>query len=183
MKKIAFILSLLTIAFTAFAQNNGTTSGSGMPIDPATGLVTYEGIIDEEANAEVLYQRALEWFNKFYPNARGVLKEQDKENGKITGKHKFRIQIKDDKGVATDAGFIIYDIKIWVKDNKYRYRISDIHLEYVTHFGIEEWMNETNKDKDGARKLAEIDKFMKNLVENLKKGMEPKPEEFDEDKW
>ena len=169
---------MITAPFLIKAQ------GSSMPVDSTTGMVTYENIVDMEGSADELYNRVIEWFNTFYPNARVVLKEQDKQNGKITGKHKFMLQVRNDKGVPADLGFIKYTIKIWVKDGKYRYKISEINMENVVYYGIEEWMKPDHEDKvNNPKKLEVVDKYFKDLIANLNKEMMAKAAKPDEDKW
>lgn len=155
-----------------------------LPVDSASGKVIYEEIFDAPGSADELYTRALEWFDDFYPNARVVIEEKEPEKHKITAKHKFNLQIEDKKGRNQNVGFIIYDFKVWQKDNKVRYKIDEIHLEYKVYYGIEQWMDPKHEDADNnPAKLREIDAYFQTLIASLKEGMQPEEEPVDEDDW
>ncbi len=155
-----------------------------LPVDPATNRVTYEAVFEAPGTADTLFQRALQWFGTFYPNARVVIKEQDPAAGKITAKHKFNLQITDTKGRNQNVGFIIYDFKVWVRDGKVRYKIDDIHLEYQVYYGVEEWMKPDHEDAaNNPAKLAKVDAYFQELIASLTKGCQPKEAPVDEDEW
>lgn len=172
-----FVLALaLFLGLAASAQD--------LPVDSTTGKVTYEAIFDAPGTADELYQRALDWFDDFYPNARVVIEEKEPEKHKITAKHKFNLQIADKKGRNQNVGFIIYDFKVWQKDNKVRYKIDEIHLEYKVYYGIEQWMDPKHEDADNnPAKLREINAYFQTLIASLKEGMQPEEEPVDEDEW
>lgn len=171
-----------TLILSAFALTSMTAQS--LPVDEETGKVTYEEIMDQPGSDEDLYKRVLDWFDDFFPNARVVIEEKEPEKGKITAKHKFMLQIPDKKGVNRDVDFIIYSLKIWVKDNKFRYRITDIHVQHSVYYGIEEWMDPNHEDaENNPAKLKNIDKYFQELIASLKKGMQPKEPEKDEDDW
>lgn len=158
--------------------------GQGLPVDPETEKVAYEEILDQQGSDEDLYKRALAWFDDFYPNARVVIEEKEPEIGKITAKHKFMLQIPDKKGVMRDVDFIKYTLKVWVKDNKFRYLITDINVEHTVYYGIEQWMDPAHEDAaNNPAKLQYIDKYFQELIESLKEGMQPEEAEKDEDDW
>lgn len=170
---VAFFLS----GVWAVAQVN-------LPIDPETNLVTYEDVTDEQGTATELFDRAIDWFNDYYPNPRSVIQEKDLDKMKVTGKHKFRIQLPDKKGVMTHAGYIKYTIKIWTKDNLYRYKLSDFNLEYITYSPIEIWLDESHPEfETNQRKLAAIDSYVKDLIDNLSSAMIAPDAPVDEDDW
>ena len=171
----AFILS--AVAWSSLLSQS-------LPMDDETGKVTYEEIVDQPGSQQELYNRALDWFNNFYTNARVVIEEKEPDKGKITARPKFMLQIQDKKGVNTDVGFIIYSLKVWVKDNKFRYRITDIHLQYTVYYGIEKWMDPNHEDaENNPAKLNNIDTYFQDLIASLKEGMKPKKPEKDEDDW
>lgn len=162
----------------------GFAFGQSLPVDPETERVAYEEILDQPGSDEDLYKRALAWFDDFYPNARVVIQEKEPEIGKITAKHKFMLQIPDKKGVMRDVDFIKYTLKVWVKNNKFRYLITDINVENPVYYGIEQWMDPAHRDaENNAAKLQNIDKHFQELIESLKEGMQPEEAEKDEDDW
>lgn len=159
-------------------------TGQDLPMDEETGRVKYEEILDQPGEDKELYERALDWFDDFYPNARVVIEEKEPEIGKITAKHKFMLQIPDKKGVMRDVDFIKYTLKVWVKDNKFRYMITDINVQHTVYYGIEEWMDPEHRDAEqNPAKLQGIDTFFQEMITSLKEGMEPEKEEKDEDDW
>jgi Domain of unknown function (DUF4468) with TBP-like fold len=163
---------------------SGLMAQSGLPVDEETGRVVLEEVLDAQGDKATLFNRALKWFDDYYTNARVVIKEKDSEKGKITAKHKFMLQIPDKKGVNKDVGFIIYSFKIWVKDNMFRYKITDIHLQHTVYYGIEEWMDPSHEDaENNPKKIAAIEKEFGELIASLKKGMLPPKAEKDEDDW
>lgn len=174
-------LLFLSVVWSALLS---PVSAQDLPIDSTTGRVTYEEIIDVEGDAGALYQRALDWFDEFYPNARVVIEKKEPEIPKITAKHKFHLQIEDQKGRPQQIGFIIYEFKLWFKDGKARYKIDDIHLQYKVYYGIEQWMDPKHEDaENNPAKLREIDAYFQELITSLKKGLQPKAAPVDEDDW
>lgn len=173
-----FIVLFLTVLIGHFGI------AQQVPVDEESGKVVYEAIIDAPGTADELYTRSIAWFDDFYPNARVVIKEKAPDNHKITAKHKFNLQITDSKGKNANIGFIIYDLKIWQKDNKVRYKIDDIHLEYKVYYGIEQWLDPAHEDAaNNGAKLAEIDTYFQGLITSLQEGVQPKAAAPDEDDW
>lgn len=173
-----FLLLLIGLVCTPFMY------AQSVPVDEESGKVIYESIIDAPGTADELYQRSLDWFDDFYPNARVVIQEKEPDNHKITAKHKFNLQIEDKKGRNENVGFIIYDFKVWQKDNKVRYKIDDIHLEYKVYYGIEQWLDPSHEDaENNPAKLREIDAYFQALISSLEAGLQPEEEPVDEDEW
>lgn len=173
--------SLIFLSFIGFVI---IANSQELPIDEESGRVSYEAILDMEGTKSELYYRSVDWFSVFYKNPKGVIKEKDLGKGKITAKHKFMLQIKDDKGVNKDVGFIIYSLKIWTKDDKYRYKITDIHLQYTVYYGIEEWMKPDHEDAaNNNKKLSNIDSYIQEIIASLAIEMQPKKPKKDEDDW
>jgi hypothetical protein len=171
-----------TLILSAFCLTSALAQS--LPVDPETEKVAYEEILNQEGSDKELYKRALAWFDKFYPNARVVIREREPEIGKITAKHKFMLQIPDKKGVMRDVDFIKYSLKVWVKDNKFRYLLTDINVEHTVYYGIEQWMDPAHEDaENNPAKLQNIDKYFQELIESLKERMEPEEAEKDEDDW
>jgi|SRR5687767_11676648 len=180
-KRILALTFALPVLYISQAQ---TTVIPDLPLDEETGRVAYEQVTDVTGTGTELYDRAIAWVNSYYKSPSTVLQEQDKEKGKITLKHKFRLMLKDKKGTPVDAGFIIYSLKIWVRDGQFRYRITDIHVENVVYYGIEEWMDPAHDDAErNPEKLTKIDEFINGLIENLSEGMQPPAPPKNEDDW
>ncbi len=170
----------LFIAITAYAQEE--VEKPDMPYDEENNLIKYEGVAPVKgASKKQLYNNAKKWFNDFYPNANSVIEEKSAEKGKIEGNHKIQIKDKLEDGTKVPAGFIDYDIYLFVRKGKYKYRLTNFQKTGSTPVPIE------NYYKDPAPKtnryLQQVDNFVKDLIEDLKKGMHGKKEEKSMDEW
>lgn len=128
----------------------------------------YSEVVDVPGkNSDQLYSSAREWFADSFNSANDVLQMDDPVAGKLIGKGTFELTI----------GYIIwrpnFTIKIFVKDGKYKYEISDIKIdrsvkessfnvtedfqkyidqkEYFKNGSNPEWLKENN---EAARKLS-----------------------------
>ena len=107
MKKriLAFFISSFTVA--AIAQNTTTTTAPKIPIDSVTKKITYTEVVQQKGTKDTLYNRALHWCNTYFKNPQDVTKIREKENGKVEGIHRFKVNnapLKD--GTKTDGGEI-----------------------------------------------------------------------------
>src|SRR5689334_22200221 len=122
MKKIIAFTSLLFSAAFLFAQDKQSFNTDNMPIDKISKLITYTDVVQvKNVSAGVLYKRALGWFNTFYKNPTDVIRENDSTKGSIVGKSRFKIfnaPDKKEKGLRTDAGLIMYTIKVNVREGR-----------------------------------------------------------------
>ena len=179
---IVFLLLLLgTGRFNAFSQPQ-TPAGS-LPLDPDSKKIMYRGVIDQAGTPAYLYDRAIEWFGFYYVNAQSVYSVQDKVNGKIEGIGRMKIYYTDEKeGMRRDGGLILYQIKLELKENKYRYTLTDFNLKATSKFPIEKWMDKTDPayNPNWDSYLYQVDTTMQSLVKNLKEGMKPKVIKKDE---
>jgi hypothetical protein len=155
-----------------------------MPMDSSTGRVTYEAVFDAPGTKDDLFARAQAWFTKFYPNPSGVISATDPEIGKIEADAKFQLYIEDKKGTSRSVGFIKYDLKIWVKDGKVRYKITDIRLEHSVYYGIERWMDPMHEDaENNPQKLSKIADYVNALISDFTKHMTVIEVQKNEDDW
>ena len=113
MKTLLTTFLLISIV-GAFAQT------PNLPIDSATHLITYSGIVNVAGNKDELYSRAREWFAKTYKSAQNVIQMDTKD--KIVGKALMQVYYK-----GGDYGYINYTISIYLKDGKYKYEITDFY--------------------------------------------------------
>ena len=106
-----------------FAFTSCKIFGQDLPVDAETKLISYTKVVDapETSKAE-LYSRANEWFAKNYKSAQSVLQMQDKEAGKLVGKAICKTTLR-----GYDAGYVNYTISIFVKDNKYKYEVTNLY--------------------------------------------------------
>jgi hypothetical protein len=172
-KLVVFIISLMTIGL-AFGQQN--QPNPSMPVDPDSKLIMYREVVNQEGIPDLLYDRAASWFSSFYKNPVSVLRVQDKVNGKIEGTGRFLIYYLDDQGTKRDGGTILYDIKMELKENKYRYTLVNFNLKSLSKFPLEKWLNKNDPayNPQWDSYLFQVDTTMQSLVKNLKEGMKPK---------
>jgi len=75
-----------------YAFSQATKSTIKLPIDESTKLITYTKVIDvTNQTKDVLFDRALAWAKGYYKNPTEVIREQNKEEGKIVCKGRYKI--------------------------------------------------------------------------------------------
>jgi hypothetical protein len=176
-----FVMNLLLLTgYFSFSQN--ITHAPDMPIDQDSKLIMYRDVVNQEGNKDVLYDRGAGWFSSYYKSPSSVLKIQDKVNGKIEGTGRFFISYVDDQGTKRDGGIIQYTIRLELKDNKYRYTLTDFNLKAASRFPLEKWLNKSDPayNPQWDSYLYQVDTTMTSLVKNLKEGMKPKVIKKDE---
>lgn len=161
MKKYLLTLFLLIPLF-AFSQQDI------LPI--VDGKVTYTNVVSvENSSKEDLYLRAKKWFVSNYRSAQDVIQLDDKENGEIIGKGIFRITY-----YSRDPN-IRHTVSILVKDNRYKYIITDLLYEdkQSDKFPIENFP----RSWAGKKKLYEtIDYKVTALIKSIELAMITKPQ-------
>ncbi len=177
-----FFLMLLLVCgnLKVFAQQ----AAANLPIDQDSKKIMYRGVIDQEGTKAYLYNKAIEWFGFYYVNAQAVYSVQDKENGKIEGPGRMKIFYNDEKdGVRRDGGLILYQIKFELRDNKYRFTLTDFNLKSASKFPIEKWLNKSDPAYNAKwdSYLYQIDTTMQRLVTTIKEKM--KPTVVKKDEW
>ena len=177
MKQIIISISFIVCAVFSFGQSaQGTQPGSKPPVDADSKLILYREVITEQGNVDILYNRGMGWFSAYYKNAGSILKTQDKVNGKLEGTAKVMVSYFDEKGMRMDGGAVLYDISHELKENKYRYSITNFTLKTTSRYPIEKWMNKSDPayNSNWDSYLYQVDTTMRSLVKNLKEGMKPK---------
>jgi hypothetical protein len=177
--------AFLIFAFGALAFQPGgqpQTPAPKLPIDPDTKLIMYRAVVDQEGTSGYLYDKAIEWFRAYYVNPISVFNVQDRTNGKIDGTGRMSVYHSDESGVRVNDGQVMYSIKIELKENKYRYTLTDFTLKAVSRYPIEKWMNKSDPAYtprwDGY--LYQVDTTMQRLISSLKEGMKPTVKKKDE---
>jgi hypothetical protein len=180
MKRYFAFIILLLAGYFSFGQTN--TPAPQMPVDPDSKLILYREVVNQEGIKDILYDRGASWFSSFYKSPSSVLKIQDKVNGKIEGAGRFAISYIDDQGNKRDGGIIVYTIKLELKDNKYRYTLTDFNLKAASRYPLEKWLNKNDPgyNPQWDSYLYQVDTTMQSLVRNLKEGMKPKVIKKDE---
>ncbi|MFA4853096.1 MAG: DUF4468 domain-containing protein [Bacteroidales bacterium] len=175
MKKLLITVVVITgFSVSAFTQKTTTENIPGLPIDTVTKKIMYKGVIQQPGITDTLYYRALHWVNTFFKNPIDVTKIRDKENGKVEGIYRFKVYntpVKD--GTKTEAGLVSYTFIIECKENKYRYKITDLNLKGVSYFALERWMDKKDQSyiPEWDYYLTQVDQYIQEFIKNLKKGM------------
>lgn len=190
MRKIALpILTLfILVSVNTFAQKKKKKKDEVELVPPTfvmkEGKVVYSEVVNQAGvSPEELHKRCFKWFNAFYKNPGGVIKE-NVANQKIKGKAKFPLYLVDgNTGTNTRAGLMAYTIEIGLKDGKYRYNITRINKKSQSFVGIEKLMadNEKAYKMSYVTYLIQTDKYMKDLIDNLKKSMASSTEKKSDD--
>lgn len=156
-----------------------------MPIDEKTGLFTYVKVQEiPGSTAATLYLRGLAWAMKYYKNPVDVIRQRDSISNTIVCKARFRISNPPDKkGIATDAGMVMYTLKIQCKDGRYRYELSEINWKQTSYFPAERWMdtNSALYRDEYACYLQQTEEETKKIIGNLEKAMQEKEAARSED--
>jgi hypothetical protein len=180
MKRLFSVLIFLFVAGMGFSQTK--TPVTSLPLDPDSKLIQYRETVTQEGTKDVLYDRGAEWFRSYYLNPGSVTKVQDKVNGKIEGTGRLRLYFDDSENTRRDAGMVYYDIRLELKENKYRYTLTNFTLKGTSRIPLEKWMNKSDPAYNPQMEnyLYQVDTCMQNLVVKLKAGMKPKVIKKDE---
>jgi len=175
---IPILATLMLINLNTFAQKKKKKKDIielTIPTFPIKeGKVVYsEVVIQAGVTPEELHKRASNWFNAFYKNPGGVIKE-NVANQKIKGKAKFPIFLEDANTLTnTRSGLMAYTIVIALKEGKYKYDITRINKKAQSFLGIEKLIADNEKEYkiSYANYLIQTNKYMQDLIDNLKKSM------------
>jgi hypothetical protein len=180
MKKI--FISVLALILSGFSFGQQSQPVANLPVDPDTKLIMFREVVNQEGKQDILYDRGASWFSSFYKSPVSVLKIQDKVNGKIEGNGRFSIYYFDEQGNKRDGGIVAYDIKLELKENKFRYTLVNFNLKTTSKFPLEKWLNKSDPayNQQWDVYLYQVDTTMQSLVRNLKEGMKPKVIKKDE---
>ncbi|MEI6434479.1 MAG: DUF4468 domain-containing protein [Bacteroidota bacterium] len=159
-------------------------AATNLPIDPDTKKIMYRAVVEEPGTPVYLYDKAIGWFGYYYLTPQSVYSVQDKVNGKIEGFGRMKIYYQDEQaGIRRDAGQISYQIKLELKENKYRFTLTDFNLKGASRFPIEKWMNKSDQayNTNWDSYLYQVDTTMQRLISTLKEKM--KPTVIKKDEW
>ena len=182
---IPALTMLLLLNLTSFAQKKkkGKEQLTVPTFVMKDGKVVYSEVVDQKGTKSELYKKCLGWYNSFYKNPTGVLRENIVDQ-KITGKAKFNLYLEDAKsGAKSRAGLMAYSIEISIKEGKYKYDITKINKKGQSYYGIEKLISTNEKEYKYAYAtyLIQTDEYMKDLVAKLKKAMSASSETKTED--
>lgn len=178
--RISIFILLLFLGIELTAQN---TSGK-YPVNPETGQIEYQEVVEESGTKEELFNRSIYWLNDFYKDPVRVTSLRDIETGKIVGQHRFRIYYTDDDGNKIAAGMIGYDFMIELKQDRYRYTLNNFLLKSATRQPVEKWLNKSDPAYDVRwnEYLDQIAEYARDWSDSLKEKMKPEVEKAP-DEW
>jgi len=144
-KSVAFILLLFLFLGTVHAQKSAAPAmvPAPVPVDSITHLITYESVVETPGvNAQVLYNRTIDWFYATFKNPTEVIREKDSIKFKVVGKPRFKISNPPDKnGTKTDGGLIQYTITVAAKDGRFKYELTEFNWKQQSYYPSERWMD------------------------------------------
>ena len=186
--KYCLLLLLLVAPGLCFAQS----VMDSIHIDSVTKQVIYEGVVEVPGSKDDLYNRAKVWFADAFKNTNYVIGAQDKEAGTLTGKGNFEysfnsmMQVKKKNQSYATTNKADFTIKVFVKDNKYKYMITDLVIEEL--FGsqtklenaqlilLKTVVQNSKYDEYTYQNYSSLNKAIFNLTDNLKNAMSKKGE-------
>lgn len=182
MKKLSVaLLSIVCFSFTAFSQQS-TLTAPQYKIDSVTKKITYTEVIDQQGIKDTLYNRAIHWCGTFFKNLQNV-STMDKPNGKVGGKYTITVYDKPDKdSIKVPVGKINFKFSIEIKENKYRYKITDFERQATPAFPLEKWVDKTDSGykPEWEYFFAQVDKYIQDFIKSMKKGMQEAVKASDE---
>ena len=190
MSKVLFIFLLLP--FISNAQSNDkyqklidkyTLDSAEWIFPQKNGIVIYTDVIevDSSIKKDELYNRAKSWFVTEYKSANAVLQMQDKDAGIIMGKGMFEAGYNMGLMVGLQIVNVYHTVKIFIKDGKYKYEITDLNGKYyssatryssggLNEFPIGNVIMPGNK-KNYKKFLEDVDQNIKAIITSLKSAM------------
>jgi hypothetical protein len=173
LSRVSFIL-LLSQSLQLFAQQQPQTHN--LPVDADSKKIMYREVVEEKGTPAYLYAKAIEWFGYYYLNPQSIYTVQNIENGKIEGIGRLKLFYTDEaSGVKREGGMVLYQIRLELKDNKYRYTLTDFNLKGVSRIPIEKWMDKSDPayNSNWDMYLYQVDTTMQRLISTLKVKMKP----------
>jgi hypothetical protein len=172
MKRTMITLILMVFSVMLFAQKQEDYKEPQLPTDETTKLITYVKVVEVTGVQDSLFVKGKRWFFAYYNNPTGVIREEKPEEGKILGKHQFKVlNPADKKGLQTMAGIVQYTVTVQVKENKARIVLTDFNLKANSYTPIEKWL-----DKNAAGfttvnyfYLEQLDKMAKEILADFEK--------------
>ncbi len=157
----------------------------------SSNTVKYEEVISSKLTMQQLYNNAKLFVIKDFKNPKSVIQIDDKENGKIVIKAVMNSNYNE-KGILGFKFDIWTDFvfQIDLKDNKYRYRISNLFVDFSgdavnENSSIETIIQKANKQIKAKYKPVvyrsveqSVDNDILALVESLKKQMDNDDDSF-----
>ena len=169
------VVLMLICFFVTVANAQEVKQAPKLPVDEASKLISYSKV-NEVAGISMkeLYNRAIIWCTGYYKNSAEVIRERDSVNGEIICKARYKIMNPaDKKGFATEAGVVMYTLKLSFKDGKYKYIISDINWKQASYYPIEKWMDQKSSSykPEFDFYLQQVDEKSREVIKDFEKAL------------
>ena len=176
---IFIVLLIIPAKFLSAQDKQQTFNTDNIPVDKISKLITYTEVVHvKNVSTAVLYKRAFDWFNTYYKNPTDVIRENDSTKGTIVGKSRFKIfNAPDKKGLRTDAGLIMYTIKVSIREGRYKYEITELNQKAASYTPLEPWLDTESRSYNPAYPgyFEQIDSEIRDAIESLKRAMSTAP--------
>lgn len=167
-----------TICLIALLCTGFLTNAQDLPTDENGNVVFTEVVEVSGKSAAELMENAKAWFDEYYMSDKNRVIEGET----ILDNHNF----KTTKG-NKDAGAVNYEIRVIVKDGRYKYEISNlVHKDYANDVGTGGKL-EREEPKDGfSQKIwedikAQAKQQAEEAIKSLKAAMTKTPEKKNDD--
>lgn len=102
------VLVLICLPFLAYSQ------------------LSYEKVVEVDSTSKnILYNRAKSWVAKSLENPERAINLDDAESGTIILNLNFKYDCKLSTGFARYSGYISYNLELFFKENRYKFRFSN----------------------------------------------------------
>jgi hypothetical protein len=167
---------LLFIGITGFSTFT-LAQTKVIPFDQDVKKIKFQEVINETGTQSELFKRCVYWLNDYYKDPVRVTIVRDEPTGKIMGKHNIRLKNIDKDSVVTDGPSVFYEFTIEVRDDRYRYTITELLLKSASRFEIERWLDKNDPlyDTQYTVYLDQIAVFVEEWAVVLKAKMKPEP--------
>lgn len=156
-----YLILLFFLTFKSFAQE------ITFPVDSTTNRVSYTNVVQINKSQNELYDNAMSWVSNYYKSSKSVIDMADKDLGKIVLKPVLR-QIWNMTFSVNELGYWNYKVTILVKDNKYKYIVTDFY-----HKGAQAKSLGFLEDQPELSSLSNPNKKMyAYMIQNLSEEME-----------
>ncbi|ASU35061.1 DUF4468 domain-containing protein [Mucilaginibacter xinganensis] len=118
MKKLIAVSVLVLLTTVAFAQKDS------LAVDENNKYIYYQVVSQPGLPFDTLFNRALYFFKKAYPESALKLETVDKEKGMFTASG-YLLVSKKTLLTSHEDGAVSFSMRVDVKDSKYRYWLSD----------------------------------------------------------
>jgi hypothetical protein len=181
MKKVFLITILIFISVASIAQSNHNYEYHQLMLPKENGRIIYKEVVDApNRTQDQLYTSARLWFLDSFKSSKDVIQYEERESGIIAGNGNTSLYISTMVGAVENKLF--FSVRIEVKDEKFRYQISDLFIQHDLNspkMPVERWLSaESMYKKNGKPKElyfqwydqyeAEIIAIEESIVKTLK---------------